>query len=1109
MSRKEQELLRKQQEKQQLIAAEEEQQKELFSQSMLLSFQSQRQEDAPAAPVLVRDVQRSQSLLAKCKKKIFPASAGDVAEGTPVQAPVQERGFKQRRKDAKHEKQLRKTSTLKCIDYGTWNVLDAMQTRQTAQTNSVAAIKKTVPGFSDGHGDPGVSFDSRIVMTYMTGYLTDKNGDPLNEEEAKKRDADIRLAEDYASADLQRRTPFLRKITDELLNLNLDISMFSEEYMSAHYGEMQWLSDKLMMYENLMRDPGNKAFFDDMEPLERQLLETRALSFAGVIGTAVNYFGTSKGVSMNTRKLMGSDPAYDDHARETGEKYRERYIPRIADMIKKRDADEKQIYAQAQAESFRKALKAAENPNPDLSGTPGGTDTFKEMHKGLQDVQGRKAVADSDAKYQEGRLKGNMREANSGGFMALGIRHSSNKTAVAYDHMLGSMFTSLTADYHDLYHGLKEQGIPIAQMEKMISKESISRHSAMRFATGGGVEALGHSVLSLFRKRVDSDQFVSFLEDSYVLYGGAQVFEGDLKKFVGFHLQELLTTKVGALKSEAPPDMLEYVNSCVMNLMALPRLQAEITGERREEMAQKFPELLELLDEYTNMVDTITAKLQAGAKNEPTETGAGSDKQSFVSKRGAAISDIVQSASLDELAGDVAVQKMCAQDFVLAYQKKIKDGTAPDLEGGSVDDLAQVGEVRSLLRVMYSMIPDGYVEQLMSSSKGDVFEAVTQIGNDLRFGGPLQALGDLAESCKAAFNGSDHDTDEDASALMVNLLMKQVILPAMAVTGDAGEEFAEQLKDETEIQSRSEEYRDRGWLLQSLNTHQRQTERDKDFKRKQDAYAEEQRQKQFRDQIAALDAQFADKAAKIADDAHDFKVDFIGDQDKVFASKKDFIVYMRSITATPEMLANNPLLQKDIVENFNDHFATRINSLEKIAFRKGSPEISSLNALLQSMCKPDYMRRILEETGVTQCQRVANERKKNPDPVAAPQEEAAYKAAIQTAIDRITADLGDGGELEPIRKVLEKLGPAFSGTGMDKEDGSMQSAMLINTIFLRVLTLDAPEGLSGQAQLDYTTSVVASHGALMREINTRATAVGDKGGDDALVGMLKDKFRHG
>ncbi|MBR3525923.1 MAG: hypothetical protein IKO11_08755, partial [Lachnospiraceae bacterium] len=956
MGRKDEELLRQQEQQrqqriQQQIMAEETQQEELFSQGMMHSFVSRQQDAAPAGPALVRDIKKSQGILSKCKKRLFPASCGETAEGTPVQAPVQERGIKQRAKDSWHGYRTRKKSGWAKADYHTYEIEKALTEQRTEIQNSTEAAKKFVPGFSNGEGENGIHFDERILLTYMKGYKKDKNGEPLNEEEAAKRDADVKLVQDYASGDYKRREPFLRSATDELLNLRLDMSMFSDEYLSTHYREVFTISDKILLFENIMKDPLNKPFFDAMEPLEKKLLDVRALDFIQPVNAFMDTYTRANYVDMNLKKIIPLDPSVASVMEDAKKDVKEFIRPMLEQTIQAREQKEKDLYAQGQAESYRKALKDAEVKDSDLSGAArGGTDAFIKMHTALLDNKGKNVIKVSDRCRDRNLVQREFLQATAEPLVELGIR-SAGATADAYKELRGTLFKTMNDDYKAMFESIHAQGLPFEQMQKMIKKVPISKTTPAKYGTGGGLEAMATAMLPIFRRRVETAEFVRFLEDNYVLYGGAKVFAGNFRDFVSFQMQQVLTREVGVSKGVAPPEMFEFINLTNMTLMALPRLD-ELKGEEREKLAKENPELDALVKEYSEMVDSLTEKLRQGAVKEPVETGEGDSRQSFVSQRGATISQLVGESSREKIGDDVALQRMAVNDYCIAYRQKAKEGKAPDLEGGSGDALRAEGELNSLIRVMKLMLPENYASDLLRSTGGDVFDAVTQIGNDLRMGGALQELGDLLESCRAAFTDTPQDFDEEASAILMNLFMKQVIQPAMAEAGGSGEAFGEMLTQETKEQSRSEEYRDRGWLLQSLNTQQRSLERDKDLSRRQEEYAKEQEVQKQKDEIASLDAKFAEKAAQIADDAHNFEALDVQGRKRSFISKEDYMIYNRMLLATPEMIAGNPLLQEAVTKNFNTSMNVRIKEKGKFAFRDSTPEILALNKMLSTIAPP-------------------------------------------------------------------------------------------------------------------------------------------------------------
>lgn len=144
--------------------------------------------------------------------------------------------------------------------------------------------------------------DSRIFNFYCTGYKKNQSGEPLNEEEKQKKLQDESFVADFISLDTKRREPHLRRIVDEILNADIRMDMFEDEYLQKHITPMLVLSGRMMYLENLKKDKENEVFFAKLPTFEKDMLEARWATISTAFGILLNNILGSKGINMNKDK---------------------------------------------------------------------------------------------------------------------------------------------------------------------------------------------------------------------------------------------------------------------------------------------------------------------------------------------------------------------------------------------------------------------------------------------------------------------------------------------------------------------------------------------------------------------------------------------------------------------------------------------------------------------------------------------------------------------------------------------------------------------------------------------------------------------------------------
>ena len=124
---------------------------------------------------------------------------------------------------------------------------------------SIEYYNKKLKEWQANPKNKGVYFDIRIMLSMVNGYKTDKNGEPLNDEEKLKRDRDIQLIDDYLSNDYERREKWLNEIVDKVINFDYSENLHSEDYLKENSVQMMRFSVLVLIIDNLQKE--NKEYF--------------------------------------------------------------------------------------------------------------------------------------------------------------------------------------------------------------------------------------------------------------------------------------------------------------------------------------------------------------------------------------------------------------------------------------------------------------------------------------------------------------------------------------------------------------------------------------------------------------------------------------------------------------------------------------------------------------------------------------------------------------------------------------------------------------------------------------------------------------------------------
>lgn len=249
-----------------------EEQRKIFSDQMI-----QRQQER-ASRVLQQQAQQNLNHL----------EPREAAPGEPVQIQPPE-SDKEKRERLRRERKAKKKNP--AADHLSYGMVESLQSYQEYHANSFP--KKLL------HQAVEERVDTRVLRAYVHGHRKNRLGRPLTPQDRNYRDMDQRFLDDYISKDLTRRQPHLDRMKEEVLAMNFSMDMFTPEYMSRRAGRLHEMVTKLIYFQNVMNDPINKPYFENLPQYEKDLLNSQVLERYAQLGTLLVTQGNAKGVDVD------------------------------------------------------------------------------------------------------------------------------------------------------------------------------------------------------------------------------------------------------------------------------------------------------------------------------------------------------------------------------------------------------------------------------------------------------------------------------------------------------------------------------------------------------------------------------------------------------------------------------------------------------------------------------------------------------------------------------------------------------------------------------------------------------------------------------------------
>lgn len=514
--------------------------------------------------------------------------------------PPENMTYKQRRKLKKQDEKAKKRSPY--ADHVSL-AIEKQLSELTAQKNA-----SNTTGVGNAAEQEGKRIDGRELVSFVTGYKQDKYGNPLDAQEAAKKEKDQKFLQDYTSNDLQRRLPHLERMKNEMLQMRLSPDMLTEAYLEKHVAEVYNIVSKLTYFEGVQKDPVNAPYFEQLPEVEKKLIQYRTQDLCeDFCGLWLAVLG-SKGITLRDSEVLfvKTKSFHDAYAGQ---------IPAMREQLKRSLEEADRREGELRKEVFPQLVQDCIPAQSNLGGTIGGeaaeqelNDVFhsKKQSENAKTYQGRIALA--DAEYEKGE---------SYALQAIGIRNSSNDSAKAEKKLRGNFFVPYGEDYKNLFRNLADAGVNFGEINSTIQKHSLGLGA---YVSGGGIEQIYYGQFELFSRYIYAPQGKTYVAKLFAQIKDAKVFEGKKEKCVDYILQTLLTS-LGAVYGEVSKDAayygeqanaaMEVARESSRTLLSLSRASG-LTGEEAENMV---PEMKQLVERYRSMIRTLCENLNTGEGN--------------------------------------------------------------------------------------------------------------------------------------------------------------------------------------------------------------------------------------------------------------------------------------------------------------------------------------------------------------------------------------------------------------------------------------------------------------------------------------------------------------
>lgn len=595
--------------------------------AMTMAVQQQEQGETDAT---VQDVRKTYSLLSSIKERFSPAAAKDHADGTPDQPIAAKKQTYKERKEEKRkaeEKAAKEAEIVQRVSreaggpvgIETYHIRTSLLDLYGKQANSAAYFENDEARelIHQHH------VDFRVLHSFLNGYKKKEDGEPATEEDARKMQEDRTFIDDYISGDLERRRPHLERITNELLSAQITADMFSKEYVSQHAADMKVLFDRMVYFENMRHDPINAPFFEQLEPLQKELIEYRIDNLYRECGSLLTTVCMGECVMLSSGEYMDEPQS----ARKNAAVLLPGLYNSLINKLSESKLKEAQLFEKYQAAALRKSMEKGKPEAPDLSGKMDEA-SMQRFRDAFGNGQDGKTLDESNKAYREAKRKA--LEANpehpkistASAKLKLGLRTDVNEASKANKALRGTLMNAMDDELFALFVSMYDDKTDFSSMLPLQTDLSLVKFgSPARIHFGGGMEAVSKTMLEMVEKHLETDAFIDYYKASYDAYGSAEFLENSVENFVAFVTQSVLNNLLVGLNrrfghhiqsvegQDGSHPSSDFVTNATQNVLGICRL-VEIKDEPEiAELLANNPMMTELTEQYSAIVAKLTSKL--------------------------------------------------------------------------------------------------------------------------------------------------------------------------------------------------------------------------------------------------------------------------------------------------------------------------------------------------------------------------------------------------------------------------------------------------------------------------------------------------------------------
>lgn len=162
--------------------------------------------------------------------------------------------------------------------------IDAARQITEDMRRKLNSSKKDYDAMSDAGELTEEKRDIRMITDITSGYLTNEQGEPLNAEEAAKKERDVRMLKAYYGKDEALTAEVMNAVWDEAIAVRITPEMMEEDYILKHAAEMKNLIRRFLVLDNWEKD--HIETFKNHLPKEKK---DKILAIMTHMNTIVNY----------------------------------------------------------------------------------------------------------------------------------------------------------------------------------------------------------------------------------------------------------------------------------------------------------------------------------------------------------------------------------------------------------------------------------------------------------------------------------------------------------------------------------------------------------------------------------------------------------------------------------------------------------------------------------------------------------------------------------------------------------------------------------------------------------------------------------------------------